>query len=215
MKKIPSIFQRLERSSLVNTDNVLPECTWVFEPNAQCIITIKRDGTPVRWKNGQWSQRRTLKSKLDPGTEGIPQPRDFEPCQPTPGYDDESKQWEWPGWVPLDTQYKKLVDEAVLSRGGMYKNEDGFTFELCGPKINGNPEGWDTHHLFTHGGEPILFNPQSARPQTAEELVAVVTAIKNEGLVIYDGTEQHRMAKIKRRDLGLDWPIKVDQKIDL
>lgn len=215
MKKIPSVFQRLERSSLVNTANVTPECAWVFLHNEHLLLTIKRDGTPVRWINECWLQRRTLKSKLDPGMEGIVKPLDFSPCQPYPGYDDESKQWEWPGWVPLETQFKALVDEAVGNRGRMKAEEDGQTFELCGPKVNGNPEGLTIHHLYTHGGEPILFNPSSARPHSAEELVAVVTAIQNEGLVIYEGCGQMRMAKVKRRDFGLDWPIKSEKKVDV
>lgn len=211
MRKIPSIFVRLERSSLVDIERITVGCEWVFESNDQLLITLKRDGTPVLYKDSVWYQRRTLKSKLDPGTDGIPKPVNFTPCQPVPEYDDESKQWEWPGWVPLEHQYKKLVDEAVVSRGGMKEHENMFTFELCGPKINGNPEGWDTHHLFVHGSEPIIFNPQTARPQTADEFVAIVRVIRNEGIVIYSGhivDGYMAMAKLKRRDLGLDWPPK-------
>lgn len=213
MKKIPSIFQRLERSSLVNVDNVMPECTWVFEENAQMLITVKHDGTPVRYKNGVFQQRRTLKSKLDPGTEGIPQPKDFELCQVGPTFDDESKQWEWPGWVPLETQFKALVDEAVVSRGGMKSEEDNYTFELCGPKINGNPEGWDTHHLFIHGDQVVQCVEQGTL--TVPLLLSLIKSLPYEGVVIYEGCGEMRMAKLKRRDLGLSWPIKIEQEVDV
>lgn len=209
MRKIPSLFVRLERSSLVDTGRITPECAWVFDGDPLKIhfITIKRDGTPVRWKDGAWSQRRTLKSRLDPGADGIPTPANFVPCQPLPGYDDESQQWEWPGWVPIEHQYAKLLNEAVVSRGGMKDNEDGLTFELCGPKINGNPEGWDTHHIFSHGDQVVQLAEKGALTVTL--LCALIKSLPYEGVVIYEGYGNMRMAKLKRRDLGLEWPIKV------
>lgn len=214
MRKIPSLYVRLERSSLVDTDKVTPGCGWVFQPQTHLFISIKRDGTPVLYREGLWYQRRSLKSKLDPGNEGIPKPVDFTPCQPAPGYDDESKQWEWPGWVPLENQFKKLVDEAVISRGGMKEVEDGFTFELCGPKINANPEGLDTHHLFIHASEIVMTTAQDT-PLTTTYLMQVVKTIKHEGVVIYSGNivdGAMQCAKLKKRDLGLDWPVKAEAK---
>lgn len=210
MRKIPSIFVRHERSSLVDLEKINKECEWVFEENESMFITVKRDGTPVRYKNGVWFQRRTCKSRLDPGQEPFIHPIDFEPCQPAPSYDDESKQWEWPGWVPLEQQYKKLVSEAVISRGEMKDEENGMTFELCGPKVNGNPEGCATHQLFVHASEMVLW--AGAKVLTREKLEELISALKHEGVVIYssrtiDGTMQ--CAKLKRRDLGLDWPLKA------
>lgn len=215
MKKIPSIFVRLERSNVVDTDKVTPGCEWVFTSLLTNIfITVKRDGAPMLYRHGLWYQRRELKSRLDPGIDGIPKPLDFTPCQPAPSYDDESKQWEWPGWVPLDQQNRKLVDEAIISRGGMKDTEDGFTYELCGPKVVGNPEGWDTHHLFAHASERIIISAQETL-LTLAYLYLLLKSINHQGIVIYNGQltdSGMQCAKLKKRDLGLDWPVKAEAK---
>lgn len=212
MRKIPSIFVRRERSNLVDLERITASCEWVFSQGEGKILTVKRDGTPLLYRKEVWYQRRTLKSRLDPGTDGFPKPADFTPCQPTPEYDDESKQWEWPGWMPLDTQYKKLLDEAIISRGEMKAEDDGYSFELCGPKINGNPEGLNTHQLFVHASEVIALQ---SNVLTVEVLVGIVKTIRNEGIVIYSGRQLDmgmECAKLKRRDLGFDWPIKTEAK---
>lgn len=210
MRKIPSIFVRHERSSLVDTDKINKGCEWVFENSDIKFITVKHDGTPVRWKDGTWFQRRTCKSRLDPGQEPFIHPADFEPCQPAPAYDDENKQWEWPGWVSLEAQYKKLVDEAIASRGGMKDEESGMTFELCGPKINGNPEHLSGHVLFIHASEVVALRQDI--PWTGTTLMKLVTDLPHEGVVIYSGQAVDgamQCAKLKRRDLGLIWPLKA------
>ena len=197
VKKIPSIFHRKERSSLVDQTQVNPDCQWVFEQSQVCI-TVKRDGTPVRyWNGGGWHQRRTLASK---NGEPLVAPVDFMPVQDTPTYDDESKKMEWPGWVPLDTQYEGILQEALRLSVPLYH---GCTYELCGPKVNGNPERLSVHQLFSHGVEEVGMTV----PLTPQRLIETVQGLSHEGVVVYELIGLRRMAKLKRRDLGLAWPL--------
>jgi hypothetical protein len=104
----------------------------------------------------------------------------------------------WPGWVPVgsgpdDQWHRTALDALALGLN------DG-TYELCGPKINGNPEGY-TEHVFIPHGEPgsVLDVPPS-------HLGAMAFLERNaiEGIVWHhpDG----RMAKVKAKDFGLKWP---------
>jgi hypothetical protein len=70
--------------------------------------------------------------------------------------------------------------------------EDG-TYELCGPKVQGNPEGMDAHVLVPHG----KFVLREA-PRDFEGLAAWLRENPYEGIVWHhpDG----RMAKLKRKD---------------
>ena len=67
------------------------------------------------------------------------------------------------------------------------------TDELCGPKINGNPEWEDAHGLVPHGAAEV--DPG----RTYDELAAWLATHEDEGVVRHhpDG----RTAKLKRRDL--------------
>jgi hypothetical protein len=71
------------------------------------------------------------------------------------------------------------------------------TWELCGPKVQGNPEGFENHILIYHG---IVDLPDA--PRTFNELRAYFESHDLEGIVWHhpDG----RMAKIKARDFGIN-----------
>lgn len=70
------------------------------------------------------------------------------------------------------------------------------TYELCGPKIDGNPEGFPEHVLIRHGHTEL---PQA--PRTFDGLRAWLAERDIEGIVFHhaDG----RMCKIKTKDFGL------------
>lgn len=73
--------------------------------------------------------------------------------------------------------------------------EDG-TYELIGPKVQGNPEGATTHHLVKHGAVA-----ERNKVRTYAALLQYLPSVDIEGIVWHhaDG----RMAKIKTRDFGL------------
>jgi hypothetical protein len=195
MKKIPSFFIRKTGSSLANVECVNAECSWVLDANVPMRVTVKRDGTPMLLMDRQWYQRRVIKT----GNGGvIERPDGFHPAQPAAGYDQENGQWEWPGWVPLSAQYKPYLEEA----GYADISVEG-TYELCGPKINGNPERLKKHTLFWHGSEEISLSPLLTRSK--DLVIDIVKLTRHEGVVLY--ANDGRMAKARRREFGFDWPI--------
>lgn len=198
MKKIPSVFMRKHKSSEADVNRINPECQWVFDRSVPIIVTVKRDGTAMLRKDGQWYQRRVV--KIDVGTDMsmLQLPDRFQPAQTMPTYDQENYRYEFPGWVPLAEQFRDYMLEAGVER----IDEDG-TYELCGPKINGNPERLEKHQLFKHGYEEIGISPLLER--SAASFIEIVKLTRAEGIVIYSADDC--MAKIRRREFGFDWPI--------
>lgn len=185
MKKIPTYFERDwngDRSRVVN--QVYAGCEWVAA--GEGVATRKIDGTCCMVRGNQLYKRRELK----PGQQ---QPPDFELV----GHDDETGKSV--GWVPVgagpDDRYHR---EAWT---GCDNWPDG-TYELIGPKVQGNPEASQFHLLIRHGGGPA--GPVGEVPRDFDGLRDWLAGQNIEGLVFHhpDG----RMAKIKLRDFGLKRP---------
>lgn len=177
MKKIPTLFERDwngDRSRV--TEQVHPGCEWVLADEG--VATRKLDGTCCMIRDGVLYKRRELRL-------GDTEPTGFE----ISGHDEETHKTV--GWVPVgDGPEDKYHREMSVDR-----RSDG-TFELIGPKIQGNPEKWSHHDLMRHGSI-ILDNA----PRTFHGLRGYLEIADIEGIVFHhpDG----RMAKIKTRDFGL------------
>jgi len=177
VKKIPTIFKR-------NPDNMReilmvahPDCGWVF--NGEGIATRKYDGTCCKIDaNGYWKRRAVKKGKLIPPLFELEQ------------YDENTGKSV--GWVPVDFENKADKYHVEAYRDGM---EFG-TYELCGPKIQGNPEGYDKHVLVSHENAENLGDIT----RTFDGLREYLVKMDIEGIVFHhpDG----RMGKIKKRDYG-------------
>lgn len=183
MKKIPTIFERDwdgDRSRVLDIPN--PECTWVFD--GEGVPTVKLDGTCCLIKDGTLFKRREVKI-------GNPVPDCFIPVSTDPATD------KTVGWVPVgigpDDQWHR---EAWSDKDHW---ADG-TYELIGPKIQGNPEGSCYHLLIKHGGGPAV-SFSCVFPRTFESIRDYLKGKDCEGLVFHhpDG----RMGKIKKRDFGM------------
>lgn len=70
------------------------------------------------------------------------------------------------------------------------------TYELCGPKVQGNPEGLSAHVLVRHGVEII----QDA-PREYLALKYYFARVNIEGIVWHH--QDGRMVKIKGKDFGI------------
>jgi len=177
MKKIPTIFERDwngDRSRVLPIPN--SKCQWVFD--GEGVATRKLDGTCVLVRDGKRYKRRELR-------DGEREPAGFEKVD----FDEETGKTI--GWVPVgDGPEDRWHREAS---GGEL---DG-TYELIGPKIQGNPEHAPAHILCRHGIEA----PDAAPPLNFDGLRAYLNGKDIEGIVWRhpDG----RMAKIKLRDFGL------------
>lgn len=187
MKKIPSVFERDwegDRSRVLS--KVVSGCEWVLAGEGR--PTRKWDGTACLIRDGRLFKRHDVKR-------GRQRPEDWEPCEPEP----DPKSGHWPGWLPVgDGPDDKWHREAATLSSYL---PDG-TYELIGPKVGGNPEHVTAHDLVPHGAMPL---PGLEGPQTFESIWAFLAHNEIEGIVWHhpDG----RMAKIKRGDFGLPWPI--------
>lgn len=186
MKKIPTIFIRDPANMARVTDECNPDALWVFQ--GEGVATEKFDGTACLVRDGQLYKRYDAKHGKTP-------PNRFEPAQPEP----DPITGHWPGWLPVgvgseDVYHREAWENLTASI------EDG-TYELVGPKVQGNPYALSRHQLWLHGITRLFECPREFNP-----LCEYLTINATEGIVWHhpDG----RMAKIKRRDFGLLWPVK-------
>jgi hypothetical protein len=108
------------------------------------------------------------------------------------------------GWEPIEqSSHAKAHADALARSDGSFA---AGTYELCGPKVNGNPEGIEHHLIISHADaevielgdwyEKVAARPDDLRPLAAELMASLPTGC--EGIVWHhpDG----RMAKLKVRD---------------
>lgn len=189
MKKIPNVFVRDWKG---DPSRVLP----IVEPgsewaiNGEGVMTRKWDGAACLVQNGVLFKRYDAKKGKTP-------PPGFIPAQ-----EPDAKTGHYPGWIQVDPA--KPEDRYFVEAFGSGGLDDG-TYECCGPKINGNPEGLDRHFFVPHGRD-VVWTDLSA-PYDYEKVKTIIASLVAEGIVFHhpDG----RMAKVKRRDFGLEWPVRA------
>lgn len=182
MKKIPSLFKRDYEGTRLVFNEVVPGCEWVL--NGEGRATVKVDGTACMVRGHKLYKRYDVKKNRTP-------PSDWEPCEPEPN----QHTGHWPGWVPVtDDPADQWFREGYEN---MLETSDG-TYELVGPKVQGNPYGLHYHALWRHGAIEL-----NADPRTFDAIRDTLEVSDIEGIVWHhpDG----RMAKIKRRDFGFKW----------
>lgn len=175
MKKIPTMFVRdWDGDRRYVLPEITPGCEWVAK--GEGVPTRKFDGTCMMFDGERWWARREVK-------EGKPTPAGFVELD----HDDETGKTV--GWEPAEQSgFAKHLASAI----GYADSEPG-TYELVGPKINGNPEQMDCNSLVPHGD--LEFEDA---PRDFDGLATWLHARPWEGIVFHhpDG----RMAKIKKRD---------------
>lgn len=183
MKKIPTIFERDwngDKSRVL--DKINPEAQWVFD--GEGVPTRKIDGTSVKIEDNFLYKRR----ELGPNDTV---PKDFK-IESTDLKTGKKVGWVYVGDGPEDRWHR----EAFKASDGIWP--DG-TYELVGPKVQGNPEGYESHTLVPHTSEALSIG--SSVPRTFDGLKNFIATVGWEGIVFHhpDG----RMAKIKGKDFGL------------
>ena len=181
MRKIPTLFVRdWDGDRRYVLPEVTPGCEWVIA--GEGTPTRKYDGACFMFDGDFWWSRREVK-------EGKTEPPGFVLL----GTDPETGKIM--GWEPAEQSSFAKVHAAVLAR---YDPEltawRTGTYELCGPKVNGNPEGMMADQLVFHDAATAFREV----PRDFDGLGAWLHARPYEGIVWHhpDG----RMAKIKRRD---------------
>ena len=175
MKKIPTFFKRdMSKQPALVTPEVTPGCGWVLQGEGNA--TRKFDGTCAMVRGGKLFKRHELKP-------GKVAPDGFEDIE------SDLATGKTVGWVPVcDGPEDKWFRDAELPI------EDG-TYELCGPKVQGDPERCGRHIFVPHGKADML-----GVPTDFDGLRAFLRDRDIEGIVWWhsDG----RKAKIKKKDFG-------------
>lgn len=175
MDKIKTLFVRDPEDRRYVLPEIEEGCEWVA--NGEGVATRKYDGTCVRFDGDMWWARREVK-------QGKPDPPNYRPIS-TDGITGKTVGWEPAG----QSAFAKYIEEAA----GYQPTWTPGTYELVGPKVNGNPEEWGAHRLIRHG---ITEEPDA--PGDFDGLREFLATYPGEGIVWHhpDG----RMVKIKRRD---------------
>lgn len=189
MKKIPCLFVRVfhGRDHATLTEEVTPGCEWVLA--GEGTASRKWDGAACMLRDGVLYKRLDCKRGKAPPPGAIP-------CQ-----EPDAVTGHWPHWVKVDygDPANRWFVEADEGDSSTARLEDG-TYELIGPKVNGNPERVD-RHVFRRHGDVVL-----DVPRTYNGIAVFLAYFEIEGIVFAhpDG----RMCKIRRDDYGLPWPVR-------
>lgn len=192
MFKIPTLFDRDWDQTHQVIDRILPENNWVLQIG---LPAIKFDGLTVLVDQGKIYKRIILgKSERTPN-----------------GFihiETDYKTGKYFGWIPFmaDTREDTYLAEALTTfiiTHGIHMPGDG-TWELVGPHIRGNPYKLEAHELRSH---EIYINNDLPVMTFQGIQIWLENHPQHEGIVWHHPYD-YRMAKIKRLDYGLRWPIK-------
>lgn len=188
MKKIISLFQRNYDTDRMVRDEVVPGAEWVL--TGEGVATRKLDGTCCMVREGVLYRRHTVKR-------GKTAPDGFEAATEVNERTGKQEGWLRVGDGPEDEWHRESLRHADHLRDEHGSLRDG-TYELLGPKIQGNPEQYDRHVLELHGEQRIMV-PGHGSP--FESIKSFLASANIEGIVWHhpDG----RMVKIKAKDFGL------------
>ena len=126
MQKIITLFQRNYDGDKKVRDEVTLDAEWVLK--GEGTPTVKLDGTCCMVKDGKFYKRYDAKKGKTP-------PEGFIEAQ-----EPDEKTGHHPGWL--------LVDDSPSDqyhRQAFIKDSPDGTYELVGPKVNGNPGDYKSH----------------------------------------------------------------------
>lgn len=189
MQKIPTLFQRDPENRKYVLPVVSAGCEWVLA--GEGVPTRKYDGTCCMFDGERWWARREVKP-------GKPTPANFRAVAA------DEITGKTVGWEPMEQSgFARWLADAIED-GEMPHDWEPGTYELCGPKINGNPEQFDRHVVIAHAGAQRLDLNAPEQPTEVEREYRILRewllSMSYEGIVWHhpDG----RMAKLKRRDFA-------------
>lgn len=182
MKKIPTLFKR----DFTNNGVIIPDYSegteWVLK--GEGVATRKYDGTSVLIRGGKMFKRYELKA-------GREAPFGFEVA------DHDETTGKTMGWVEVGNGNEdKWHREATDGKTDGIDLPDG-TYELLGPKVQGNPEHMGKHVLLAHDDAEQL----TVDLLDFDSLKMMLEGLDIEGIVWHhpDG----RMVKLKKKDYRL------------
>lgn len=181
MIKLSTVFEKDPNDLGKVIDKINPLNIWAI--TGEGIPTRKFDGTSCAIINGELYKRYDAKK-------GKEAPKGAIPCQEA-----DEITGHHPHWVRCDEMdnSSKYHFEAFH----LLENPEDGTYELCGEKIQGNPEKIQGHKLIKHGSEILEFMDFSF-----EGIRSYLEKTDIEGIVFHHKTDG-RMCKIRKSDYGI------------
>lgn len=211
MKKIPTLFVRDPANRKFVLPEINPGCEWVLA--GEGVPTRKYDGTCCAVIGGQLFKRQERKAPSAVPTMAelfVPHGWIEADHDPVTG---KTIYWAPVGDGPEDRWHHEALANWRKTHC-MTPNPpppiDG-TYELVGPKINGNPEGFANHWLVLHDDAEDVYDVRCSPvygegPPSAEGLFRVLRVQLTSPEFAHEGIVWHhpdgRMAKLKRRDFS-------------
>ncbi len=185
MKKLSTLFKKDPNDLGRVINEVNPENEWVFTHG---VPTRKFDGTSCAIIDGELYKRYDAKRNK----KGVkkPIPEGAIPCQ-----EPDSKSGHHPHWIKCDREDNSNKWHFVAF-DNLSDKEDG-TYELCGEKVQSNPEKIEGHKLIKHGIERL-----SLEDNSFEYIKQYLSENDIEGIVFHH-IEDGRMCKIRKSDFGI------------
>ena len=180
MKKLSTLFKKDPNDLGRVINEVNPENEWAFTDG---IPTRKFDGTSCAIIDGELYKRFDLKK-------GRTLPPNAIPCQAP-----DEITGHHPHWIKCEREDNSNKWHFVAF-DDLENKEDG-TYELCGKKVQGNPEKIEGHKLIKHGIERL-----SLEDDSFEYIRQYLTDNDIEGIVFHH-REDDRMCKIRKTDFGI------------
>ncbi len=181
MKKISTLFKKDPNDLGKVINEINPENQWVFDGDA--IATRKFDGTATAIINGELYKRYDVKK-------GRQVPDGAIPCQEA-----DAITGHHPHWIKCDLN--NPADKWHFIAFDALENKEDGTYELCGEKIQGNPEKIQGHELIRHGCEVLLVSDYSF-----EGLKKYLMDSDIEGIVFHHA-KSDKMCKLRKSDFGI------------
>ncbi|MFH7017525.1 hypothetical protein [Flavobacterium sp. FlaQc-47] len=181
MKKISTLFAKNPNNLARVINKINAENAWVI--TGEAIATRKFDGTAVAIIDGELFKRFDAKK-------GRSIPENAIPCQEA-----DAITGHHPHWVKCD---RSKSSDTFFFEGfeGLKAKTDG-TYELCGPKVQGNPEKLERHFLIRHGSEVLDFVSFEF-----DDLEKFLSENDIEGIVFHHISDT-RMCKLRKSDFGI------------
>lgn len=182
MRKIITLFKKDPNDLGRVINEINPSNEWAFKEG---IPTRKFNGTSVAIIDGEIYKRYDVKK-------GKSIPDGAIPCQEA-----DLISGHHPHWLKCDRN--KNEDEYFFEAYDRQEKWIDGTYELCGEKIQGNPEKIKGHALILHGDYRL-----NLEDDTFEYLKTYLSSPENdiEGIVFHHITDG-RMCKLRKSDFGI------------
>lgn len=187
MKKLSTLYKK-DPNDLGRVINVInPENAWVFTDG---IPTRKFDGTACMILNGVLYKRYDCRIDKETGEYKKPIPEGAISCQ-----EPDKISGHHPHWIMCNSNNPN--DRWYFVGFEKLENKEDGTYELCGEKVQGNPEKINRHELIKHGSEVLPL-----KDFRFHSIKMYLESVDIEGIVFHHKSDD-RMCKIRKADFGI------------